>query len=142
MLLLLLLLFCSLIVGALFSFGVDFDARNDHNSDAQELKKSMQDFLVAMDHFLYSIPYYKIFPTKFLKDFHKANDNIQKIGRVYADQHMDRIMKGVDKNEKHLGQSLLEQWLIEGNMSKDEAIGNAATMMSSGLDTVSLERAS
>ena len=51
-------------------------------------------------------------------------------------------MKGVDKNEKQSGQSLLEQWLIEGNMSKDEAVDNAATMMSVGLDTVSLEGAS
>ena len=102
----------------------------------------MQDFIEAMDVFLYSIPYYKIFPTKFLKDANKAADNIKKIGRVYADQHMDRIMKGVDKNEKQSGQSLLEQWLIEGNMSKDEAVDNAATMMSVGLDAVSLEGAS
>ena len=92
-----------------------------------------------MDHFTYSIPYYRIFPTKFLKDANKASDNVQKIGRMYADQHMDRIMKSVDKNEKQFGQSLLEQWLIEGNMSKDEAIGNAASMMSAGLETVSLE---
>ena len=101
----------------------------------------MQQIVEAMDVFLYGIPYYKIFPTKFLKDANKAADNIQKIGRVYADQHMDRIMKGVDKNEKQSGQSLLEQWLIEGNMSKDEAIGNAASMMSAGLDTVSLKGA-
>ena len=31
----------------------------------------------------------------------------------------------------------MEQWLIEGNMSLDEAVANAVGMLGAGMDTVS-----
>ena len=125
------------LVGAYFSFGADLDVKNDHDSEAVELKEAVSMLINAFDDFTYGIPYYKIFPTKLVRDANKASDTISRIGRKYADQYMDCIMKGVDKGEKQSGQSLLEQWLIEGKLSKEDAITNAASMMGAGMDTVS-----
>ena len=50
---------------------------------------------------------------------------------------LTNIWKELSKGEKELGQSLLEQWLIEGKMGKDEAVRNAVTMLVTGMDTVS-----
>ena len=46
-------------------------------------------------------------------------------------------MERVEKGEKQYGQSLLEQWLIEGKQSKEKAVQNAIGMMGAGMDTVS-----
>ncbi len=76
------------LVGAYFSFGADLDVKKDHDLEAVELKKAATDFISTMDDFTYSLPYYKIFPTKLLSNLNKASDTVNRIGRKYADQYM------------------------------------------------------
>ena len=124
-------------VGAWFCLGVDLDARYNHRDEADRLKQSMKGFINSIDTLTYSLPLYKVFPTRFLKNANKALDDSYKIGTEYADQHMARIMEGVSKGEKHTGQSLLEQWLIEGKQTKEEAVKFSTGILAGGLDTVS-----
>ena len=127
-----------ILVGSWFSLGVELDAMLDHHADAMKLKQATQEFLIAIDKFSFGLPIYKYIPTQFLKKANKNLDTMYEIAAIYADQHMGRIMKTVGKGEKQHGQSLLEQWLIEGKQSKEEAIRNAALMVAAGMDTVRL----
>ena len=126
-----------LLVGAYFSLGADMDAMREHREEAFQLKYAVNTMISATDEFVFSSPIYKYFPNRTHKNLNTALDDIHRIGNRYADQHMERIEKTVSKGEKEIGQSLLEQWLIEGNMSKDEAVRNAVTMLVTGMDTVS-----
>ena len=125
------------LVGAYFSLGADLDAMRQHREEAFQLKKAVNTIISATEEFSFSKPTYKYFPTRTYKNMNTAHDALYRIGIGYADQHMERIEKTVSKGEKELGQSLLEQWLIEGNMSKEEAVRNAASMLGAGMDTVS-----
>ena len=52
-------------------------------------------------------------------------------------KYVSDIKASAAVSEKAHGMSLLEQWLIEGNMSLDEAVANAVGMLGAGMDTVS-----
>lgn len=81
---------------------------------------------------------YKIIATSSYKQFNRGLDKIYEIGRKYAGKYISDIKaRAALKEERVHGTSLIEQWLIEGNMSQDEAIGNAISMIAAGLDTVS-----
>ena len=125
------------LVGAYFSLGADLDAMRQHREEAFQLKKAVATIISATDDFIFSLPFYKYFPTQTHKNMNTAHDALYRIGNKYADQHMERIEKTVSKGEKELGQSLLEQWLIEGNMGKGEAVRNAVSLLGAGMDTVS-----
>ena len=124
-------------MGAWFSLGAELDAMYEHHDDAMKLKQAMQDFVSAFATLSFGPPYYKYIPTKFLKTTNQSLDTLSEMTTKYADQHMDKIMEGVEKGETQYGQSLLEQWLIEGKQTKEKAVQNAIGMMGAGMDTVS-----
>ena len=127
-------------MGAWFSLGAELDAMYEHHDDAMKMKQAVQDLISSTSTFSFGPPYYKYIPTKFLKKTHQSLDTISEMTTKYADEHLERIMEGVKKGEKQYGQSLLEQWLIEGKQSKEKAVQNAISMMGAGMDTVSVER--
>lgn len=49
---------------------------------------------------------------------------------------MEKIQKCVEKGEKVKGQSLIEQWMLEKQMTEDEMIISAVGMFGAGVDTV------
>ena len=109
----------------------------EHHDDAMKMKQAMREFFSAFVTLSLGFPYYKYIPTKFLKKTHQSLDILSEMTTKYADQHLERIMEGVKKGEKQYGQSLLEQWLIEGKQSKEKAVQYAIGMMGAGMDTVS-----
>ena len=78
-------------------------------------------------------------PTKLRKDFNRCTDKMNAIGRKYADLCMEKINDNVQKAEgkKRIGQSLMEQWLIEGRMPIETAIQSSTILLATGMDTVS-----
>ena len=116
--------------------GADIDSRNDPHQDAFRLQNALSELVNLQSTFARSLPLYKIYPTSAFKRFNKAIDNMSEIGNKYASEHMGRIRETAEKGEKVHGMSLLEQWLIDDNMSEQEAVRNAITMMATAIDTV------
>ena len=125
------------LAGAYFCYGANLDARKEHRNEARVLSESVQAFISSFHDFTRALPLYKLIPTRLFRDTNKAVDTLNEIGRMYAKQHMDKIMQTVEKGEKELGQCLLEQWLIEEKMSVEDAVRNAGLLMAAGMDTVS-----
>ena len=119
--------------------GADIDSRNDSDTQqhAKQLQDAMSKFLRSIDSFTKSLPYlYKIYPTPALKRLNNALDKILAIGYMYTNRHFERIRESAKKGEKVYGMSLLEQWLIDDNMTEQEAVRNAVDMLGVGLDNV------
>ena len=128
-----------IIVGAYFTVGAEIDAITDHNLNAIELKESTEAAIKILDRIIKAVPLYKLMPTKLLKDFNRSTDKMNEIGRKYAALYMEKINDSVQKAEgkKRIGQSLMEQWLIEGRMPIETAIQSSTVLLATGMDTVS-----
>ena len=124
------------IVSAYFVLGADIDSRNDTQQYAKQLQDAMSDFLSSIDAFTKSLPLYKLYSTPAFKRFNNAADRMFEIGHMYTNSHLERIRESAKKGEKVYGMSLLEQWLIDDNMTEQEAVRNAITMLTAGLDNV------
>ena len=127
---------CS-IVAAHFAFGVDLDCKRDEHGYAKEIQDGIQAFIESLFELQTALPLYKVFPTSSYKKFNEGLDQVYKIGHKYASKYVSDIKASAAVSEKAHGMSLLEQWLIEGNMSLDEAVANAVGMLGAGMDTVS-----
>ena len=111
----------------------------DHNLNVIELKECAEAAIKVLDSIIKSVPLYKLMPTKLLKDFNRCTDKMNEIGHKYAALYMEKINDSVRKAEgkKRVGQSLMEQWLIEGRMSIETAIQSSTVLLATGMDTVS-----
>ena len=107
--------------------------------DANKLKEHSEALMKSLNKLTMSLPMHKLVSTKAYRDFNKSLDKIIEIGCKYADLYMEKIKAGVQKakGEKMSGQSIMEQWLIEGKMSSKQAIQTSARLLSAGMDTVS-----
>ncbi|XP_019856590.1 PREDICTED: probable cytochrome P450 12c1, mitochondrial [Amphimedon queenslandica] len=126
----------SLEAGAHFTFGVNLDSQCDEDGHAKELQNATGAVIDSLYELQTAFPLYKIVATSSYKQFNRGLDKVYEIGRKYADKYISDIKtRAALKKERVHGTSLIEQWLIEGNMSQDEAIGNAISMLAAGLDT-------
>ena len=115
--------------------GADIDCRNNPKH-VKPLQDAMNDLISSTTYFAQSLPLYKIYPTAGLKRFNNAMDTLYEIGHMYTNSHLERIKESAKKGEKVYGMSLLEQWLIDDNMTEQEAVRYAIIMLAGGLDTV------
>ena len=122
--------------GAQFVLGDDnIDFRNDPQQHAKALQDAGSDFMASMDAFIKSPPLYKIYPTSTLNRVNNALDRMYEIGHMCIDSHIERVRECSGKKKAH-GTSLLEQWLIDGNMTEQEAVKTAIGTLAAGTDNV------
>ena len=55
---------------------------------------------------------------------------------MHANKYLSDIKARAEVDEKVYGISLLEQWLIDGNLSIDKAVIDAISFLGAGMDTV------
>ena len=116
--------------------GADIDSRNDPYQHVKKLQNAVAELISSFDHFTRAPPLYKIYSTPGFKRSNKAIDEMFEIGQMYTNGHLERIRESAKTGEKVYGMSLLEQWLIDDNMTEQEAVRDAIVMMSAGTDVV------
>ncbi|GAB1601465.1 hypothetical protein Ahia01_000424900 [Argonauta hians] len=60
--------------------------------------KSLQGFLNHLSHFLFSVPFYKIFPTKRWQEFESINDQMLAIGSALLEKKLKVAQEGIMVN--------------------------------------------
>ena len=65
-------------------------------------------------------------------------ERVNQIGHMHANKYLLDIKARAEVDEKVYEISLLEQWLIDGNLSIDEAVINAIGFLGSEMNTVSI----
>ena len=124
---------------AWFALGIDLDLTKEDNEEAKRFQQSIQTFIRSVDYMVQAIPIYKIYPTKKYTEAKESLAAVRLLGRKYVERNRTAIEKRLrEGGSTHDGLSLIEQWMIEGNMSEEQCIISALDMFAAGVDTVSV----
>ena len=86
-----------------------------------------------------ALPLYKIYPTKPYKNYVECYSRLRALGKQLLNNHYEKLKAdleaGIVDEEKAVG--LLDQWLIEGKLTEEEALVQACDMLGAGIDTTS-----
>ena len=114
-------------------FGKQIDVFSGKDAKGSNFVKASQNFNEAHTVISTALPLYKIFPTKRYKFYINSVKNMRRLGRDLLKHHYN--------DSGTLGEtstvSLLEQWLLEGKMTEEEAISQACDQIAAGVDTTS-----
>lgn len=119
------------LVSAYFVLGAELDlmktASDSSNEEVQEFQKGIRTLISTIDDFSMALPFFKIFPSKIMRDLEEATNDLYRIGQKYVEL-------SIKSEEKP---SLLKGLINDGNMSQEEAIMSSIFMFGAGTDTVS-----
>ena len=120
-------------------FDEQIDVFSGEDPRGAALVKASRDFIHSLGSIAYAIPLYKIFPTKSYKFYVNSSKNIRKLGRDLMKHRYDQLSEACQQGT--LGETstvgLLEQWLLEGKLTEEEAISQACDQLAAGVDTTS-----
>ena len=123
---------------AWFSFGADLDLTKE-GQESLHFQQAMQGFFGLLSRFSEAIPIYKIFPTPLYNNIKQAVLQVQGLGKKYMEQNRWRVEVRKKEGGSTEGLSLLEQWMLEGNLTEEEITILSVGMLAAGTDTVSID---
>ena len=120
-------------------FDEQIDVFSGEDAKAAALVKASQEFVEAVGLASGVLLFYRNIPT-WTKDIYVTKvQNIRKLGRDFMKRRYDQLSE--DCQQGTLGVTstvgLLEQWLLEGKMTEEEAISQACDQLAAGVDTTS-----
>ena len=120
-------------------FDEKFDVFSGRDARALEFVNASLNFIESLGLIASALPVYKIFPTKRYKFYVTSQQNIRKLGRNLMKHRFDKLNEACQQGT--LGETstvgLVEQWLLEGKMTEEEAISQACDQIAAGVDTTS-----
>ena len=120
-------------------FNEDVDTFSGKNPKAMEFVEATLAFIRSIGEIGRSLPLYKIYPTKPYKEYVANYSRIQRLGKELLNNHYEKLLDDIEagKVEGENAIGILDQWLIEGKLTEDEAIVQACDMLGAGIDTTS-----
>ena len=120
-------------------FTQELDTFSDDDPQVKEYVKAAIDFIRVMGEIGRALPLYKIFPTKAYKEYVHIYSNMRKLGKKLLNNRYESIRKDIEEGtvDEDIAVGLLDQWLIEGKLTEEEAIVQACDMLAAGIDTTS-----
>ena len=120
-------------------FNEDIDAFSGKNPQATEFVEAALAFIRSLGEIGRALPLYKIYPTKAYKEYVENYSRIRRLGKKLLNNHYEKLLDDVKARnvdtENAVG--ILDQWLIEGKLTEEEAIVQACDMLGAGIDTTS-----
>ena len=119
-------------VSAKFVYNKDLGVIDSSFDDKETLAfiQAVQTYLGSVLKVGISLPLFKIFPTKLYRDLNVAIKEMHRFSNKIAEELLAR------RPSSGGAVGLLEQWLVEGKLSKDRAIVLSIDMFTTGVDTV------
>ena len=120
-------------------FDEQIDVFSGEDARGAAFVKASRDFNDSLASVVYALPLYKVFSTKPYKFYVSSLQNIRKLGRDLMKRRYDQLSEACQQGT--LGETstvgLLEQWLLEGKLTEEEAISQACDQLAAGVDTTS-----
>ena len=106
--------------------------------ECQEFINHVQNFLLATQQILTSLPLYKIYPTRSWKMLSESQRSMYEISLRHIEEKLGNIKKHNSVNtEPSDGEDFISYMFHKGQMSLEEVTANAADLLIAGVDTVS-----
>ena len=121
----------SLTVSAKFVYNKDLRVIDSGDKDVLAFINAVKTSFTCMYKVGFEPPLYKIFPTKLYREMSGALKEVRGFGMKIAEEVQAKKPEGDDV------MGLLEQWLAEGKLSKEQAVMVSIDMFGAGVDTVS-----
>ena len=120
-------------------FNENVDVFSGKNSQANDFVRAAIDFVESLFIIGRALPLYKFIPTKPYKEYVERVRRLYSLGEQLLRNHYNSIVSEIEKGtvDETVAVGLLDQWLIEGKLSKEEAITQACVMLGAGVDTTS-----
>ena len=118
----------------------DIDTFSDKNGpQTEEFLKVVTAFISSLSEISRALPIYKIYPTKPYKNYVNILNRLRELGRQFLTNRFDKLQQDIEMGivDEDVAVGLLHQWLIEGNLTEDEAFIQACDMLGVGVDTTS-----
>lgn len=124
-------------MSAYFTLGVDLDGvRTASLPETVKFREGFTTLVSTIDDFTMALPFFKIFPSKIVQRLNKATDDLYSIGQKYINSHHAAQDNDHESTHKH---SLINQWLKEGQMTKEEINMSVIFMLGAGGETVTTQ---
>jgi len=121
-----------------FVFNETLDVYSGTDEHVKKFQTAGIEFIESLAMIASALPLYKLYPTKSYRNYIQRLNAVQELGRqVMKKKHNElktAIEEGIIDDTKAVG--LLEQWLVEGNYTEEEALMQSCDMMAVGIDTV------
>lgn len=120
-------------------FNEDIDVHSGKDPMSRELVEAAVAFNASISRIQGSSPLYKIIPTKPYRQYVQSLQRMRTVGAALLKKHYDDISSDIGEGrvDETTAVGLLDQWLIEGQLTEHEAMMQAADMLSAGTDTTS-----
>ena len=124
-----------------FIFNKDINVFDSNNEEGEKFTKAAVNFTNSLANVIQSLPVYKVFPTKPYKNYVNAVRDMHKLGESMMKARFDELQDLVKKGEEYFESnriSLIEHLLIDGQITKEEALSQACDLLADGVDTTSV----
>ena len=120
-------------------FNEDMNTFSDNDSQTEKYVKAVLAFTHAFGEVNRALPLYKIFPTKVYRNYISSYSDVRQLGKELLNNRYESIRKDIEEGtvDEDIAVGLLDQWLIEGKLTEEEAIVQACDMLAAGIDTTS-----
>ncbi|KAK6179576.1 hypothetical protein SNE40_011903 [Patella caerulea] len=103
---------------------------------AQEFIDTLQKYFHLMQHLMYNLPLYKLFPTTKWQAFEKYSDRIMEIGREFVNKKMEKIQSSDSDLSGEKG-AFLTHLLSQKSLSGEDATSTAVDLLTGAVETTS-----
>ncbi|XP_048761818.1 cytochrome P450 10-like [Ostrea edulis] len=103
--------------------------------EAQDFIQNLQGLFHLMQELMYSLPIYKIVPTKMWKQFETYCDNVFQIGRSYVNKKAAQIQENPTKEGEKM--SFIEYMMNQESLTQSEALSTCADLLVGATETTS-----
>ena len=124
-----------------FIFNKDIGVFDPNDKEGDKFTKAAVNFVNKMSVVLQAPPLFKIFPTKPYKNYVDAVAEMHELGESMMKARFDELQDLVKKGEEYLDSnriSVMEYLLIDGQITKEEALSQACDLLAAGVDTTSV----
>jgi cytochrome P450 len=123
-----------------FAFNKELKVFDANNHESAEFVQSAIDFMNCLVKVLQNPPFYKFYPTAPYKAYANAVRKMHSIGEEIMKNRFEELQTLLEQDEDYIDSnrlSVIEYMLIDGKITKSEAISQACDLLAAGIDTTS-----
>lgn len=120
-------------------FDEDIDTLSGKDPLGKRTVSTAAHYIASFSGILNALPIYCVLPTKPYKEYVRGIKKMHRLGKEILSTHYNKLDNAVKSGtiDETTAVGLLDQWLIEGQLTEEETISQACDMLAAGTETTS-----